>query len=231
MASVTLEQLRRIPIFVDLDAETLESLTRLARIRKCAPREIIVYQDEPAAGVQLMTVGRASVSVTTRDGRATTIGELGPGEIIGEISLLDGGTPSATVTAITRTELICIDRQPFLDLLEQKPRMCIGLLAVIAGRLRRLTRWADDLAGLPLPARLAKCLMALLTEHGQQTGPRRVRIGLKISQNDLATRVGGSRESVNKTLRRMERSGVLTQEAGHLVITDLTQLQGAAKGD
>ncbi len=202
----------------------------MAHVRRCAPREVVVTEEAPAQGLYLLTRGRAAVSVAGKDGSPVTIGELGAGEIIGEISLFDGGTASATVVAVTALELIAIDRAGFLRLLEGNPRMAILLLGVLARRLRRLTRWADDLAALPVPSRLAKCLMTLVAEHGQQVGPRRIRLGIKLSQQDLGMRIGVTRESINKHVRRWEQAGILQKESGHLVIADVDKLRTLAQG-
>jgi CRP-like cAMP-binding protein len=209
---------------------TLASIGAVAKLRSYQPRQAVVMQDAPADALYLLDRGRASVSVVGRDGRAVTIGEMGPGEIIGEIALLDGGSRSATVTALTKLELISIDRDAFLRLLEARPRIALALLPVLAARLRRLTRWTDDYAALPVPARLAKCLLALCAEHGQQLGPSRFRIGIKVSQQELAMRIGVTRESANKHLRRFEDRGVITREAGHLVCLDLAGLREAGEG-
>ena len=231
MAAPKAEVLKRIPLFRELDGPALTFLAARARIRRCSPREEIVRQDIPAEAVYLIDRGRASVSIAGHDGPAVMLRELGPGEIIGEVSLLDGGPPSATVTALTRTELVAIDRRSFSELLERRPQIAGALLPVLASRLRRLTAWADDRAGLPLPARLAKCLLGLSADHGQWVGQSRVRIGLKISQEDLARRVGATRESVNKHLRKLERASVIMKEAGHVVITDLPRLQALVVHD
>jgi CRP/FNR family transcriptional regulator, cyclic AMP receptor protein len=154
---------------------------------------------------------------------------LGEAEIIGEVSLLDGGLPSATVTAVTNLELIVVDRQSFLNLLKDRPQIAVALLPVLASRLRRLTSWTDDLAALPLSARIAKCLLGLLAAHGQELGPSRSRIGRRFSQEDLASMVGATRESVNKHIGRLERERILAKESGYLVIVDLTRLQVAAR--
>jgi CRP/FNR family transcriptional regulator, cyclic AMP receptor protein len=222
------ELLARIPVFRDLPAPALASIARLARVRTYPPHAIVVQQDDPSDGVYLINAGRLSVSVAAPDGRVTTIGQMGPGEIIGEISLLDGGPRSATVTALTESQLVAVERAPFLELVQSQPSICLALVAVLAQRLRALTRWADDTVGLPVPARLAKRLIALVAESGQQTGPRRFRIGVKLSQTDLGTRVGATRESVNKHLRRWEQSHILEQEAGHLVILDVERLRAIA---
>jgi len=231
LATIELEIVRRIPLFRDLDADTLGLLANLARIRRWPAGEEIVQKDVPADAVYVIVKGRASVSVAARDGRILTLREIGEAEIIGEVSLLDGGLPSATVTAVTNLELIVVDRRSFLNLVEERPRIAVALLPVLASRLRRLTAWADDLAGLPLSARIARCLLGLLAAHGQELGPSRSRIGRRFSQEDLASMVGATRESINKHLARLERDGILAKESGYLVIVDLPRLQLEAQHD
>jgi CRP/FNR family transcriptional regulator, cyclic AMP receptor protein len=231
LATIELEILRRIPLFRDLDADTLSMLAGLAQLRQCVAGQKIVQQEVPADAVYVIVKGRASISVAARDGRVLTLPDIGATEIIGEVSLLDGGLPSATVTAVTNLELIVIDRQSFLNLVEERPKIAVALLPVLASRLRRLTAWTDDLAGLPLSARIAKCLLGLLAAHGQELGPSRSRIGRRLSQEDLASMVGATRESMNKHLARLEREGILAKESGYLVIIDLPRLQSEAQHD
>jgi CRP/FNR family transcriptional regulator, cyclic AMP receptor protein len=231
LATIELEILRRIPLFRDLDADTLSMLAGLAQLRQCVAGQKIVQQEVPADAVYVIVKGRASISVAARDGRVLTLRDIGATEIIGEVSLLDGGLPSATVTAVTNLELIVIDRQSFLNLVEERPKIAVALLPVLASRLRRLTAWTDDLAGLPLSARIAKCLLGLLAAHGQELGPSRSRIGRRLSQEDLASMVGATRESMNKHLARLEREGILAKEGGYLVIVDLPRLESEAQQD
>jgi CRP/FNR family cyclic AMP-dependent transcriptional regulator len=229
VATVGTEVFRRIPLFRNLDDETLSALAGLARIRCCVAGETIVKQDLAADALYVILNGSATVSVSARDGRSLTLREIGRTEIIGEVSLLDGGLPSATVTAVTKMELVSIDRLAFMKLVEERPRIAVALLPVLASRLRRLTAWADDLVGLPLPARVAKCLLGLLAVHGQQLGPSRIRIGERFSQEDLARMVGVTRESINKHLGRFEKGGILTKESGYLVVVDSVRLQAEAR--
>ncbi|HSY38488.1 MAG TPA: Crp/Fnr family transcriptional regulator [Polyangia bacterium] len=231
MADVPIEVLQRIPLFRHLDVAALSALCRLVYLRRCVSGEEVVQQGLPSDAVYIIVKGRASVSVAARDGRILTLREIGEAEIIGEVSLLDGGLPSATVTAITSLELVVVERQSFLNLVEERPKIGVSLLAVLASRLRRLTAWADDLAGLPLSARIAKCLLGLVAAHGQELGPSRIRIGRRLSQGDLASMVGATRESVNKHLGRLEREGILAKENGYLVVLDLPRLQVEAQQD
>ena len=231
VAAIDPQLIKKIPLFGRLDDRALVALAAQARIQRCDRRETIVEQGVPADAVYIVNRGRANVSVIGRDGHTVTIRELGPGEIIGEVSLFDSGPPSATVTALTEVELVAVDRASFTALLERNPQIAVALLPVLASRLRRLTTWADDLAGLPVSARLAKCLLGILAEHGQATGPTRYRIGQRISQQALAERIGVTRESINKHLKRLEGAGILVQEAGHLVITDRVALEAKAADD
>lgn len=121
--------------------------------------------------------------------------------------------------------MIGIPREGFLAFLGQHPHVSLSLLAVLASRLRRLTLLVDDLTGLSVRARLAKCLIGLASAHGHQVGPARIRLGQRISQESMARRVAVTRESINKHLRRLERGGILTKDNGYLVITDLSRLR------
>jgi CRP/FNR family transcriptional regulator, cyclic AMP receptor protein len=228
VAGIDIGVLRQIPLFQDVSDTDLKFLAALARLRTCKPRDIIVAQGEPAGALYVLSRGQVSVSAST-DGRTVTIGELGPTEIIGEISLLDGGSPSATITAMTKVELVELDRRSFADLLDRRPRIAVALLPILAARLRRLTKWANEIAVLSVPERLAKWLVGMIAEQGQQVGPRRFRIVAKVSQTELAKRVGVTRESVNKHLRRLERAEIVVREAGHLVVTDLETLRTVAR--
>ncbi len=231
MADVPIEVLQRIPLFRHLDLATLNVLCGLAYLRRGVSGEEIVQQGFPAEAFYVIVKGRASVSVAGRDGRVLTLREIGETEIIGEVSLFDGGLPSATVTAVTDIELVVVDRQSFMNLVEERPQIAVSFLPVLASRLRRLTAWADDLAGLPLSARLAKSLLGLVAAHGQELGPSRTRIVRRLSQEDLARMVGATRESINKHLGRLERDGILVRESGFLVIVDLPGLQLEAQQD
>ena len=109
MVGVDIALLRQIPLFQSVDEADLQSLAVLARLRTYRPREIIVAQGEPARALYVLCRGRVSVSAST-GGRTVTIGELGRNEIIGEISLLDGGWPSATIAAMMEVEVVELDR-------------------------------------------------------------------------------------------------------------------------
>jgi CRP/FNR family transcriptional regulator, cyclic AMP receptor protein len=220
--------LSRIPAFRDLDARSLAELRSLARLRTFAPQEVIFRQGDSGDGLFVIATGFLKVTFSGPTGTSTTLSVMGPNEMFGELSLLDGGPRSATVTAVTRSELLAIDREPFLKLFRSRPGVAIALVELVARRLRRLSERSDDVTGLPVSARLAKQLLQLAESHAFRLAPSRVRLAIRLSQRELGELVGTSRESVNKHLSRWRQRRILDEDGGFLVITDFDQLRALA---
>jgi CRP/FNR family transcriptional regulator, cyclic AMP receptor protein len=217
-----------ISVFRELDRDLLKELTALVRLRQFAPRETVVQQGGPGDGLFIIHTGYLKVTLSGPTGTSSTLGIMGPGEMFGELSLLDGGARSATVSAITRCDLGAIERQSFLWLFENRPNLGIALMEVVARRLRRLSERSEDLATLPVPTRLAKQLLHLADAHAIRLSHGRIRLAVPLSQRELGELVGATRESVNKTLRKWMQQGALDEESGYLIITDLDKLRRVA---
>ena len=141
--------------------------------------------------------GRLKVAAAGEDGKQTLLRIMDPGEVIGEISLLDSQPRSGTVTALDPAELLVIQRRDLIPFLEQHPKTAIKLLRALAERLRSISVQLEDRVFLNLPPRLAKKLLALSETYGQPVA-RGVRIDLKLKQGELGEMVRTSRESINK---------------------------------
>ena len=152
---------------------------------------------------------------------------MGPGEVVGELSVLDGHPRSASVIALEAAELAVVEREPLLGLVRQSPALALGLIAVLTARVRNLSKRCENISLLDIPARLAEVLLSLAERHGERSGDN-VRIPVRLSQQDLGNMVGATRESVNKQLRSWTQDGILRQEEGRVVISDLGALRGFA---
>lgn len=197
MADALTESLSRVWIFGGLAEDELARLSDLARIKAYKARETIVEKGDEANEFFVLLRGRAKVSTQGSDGADAAINVMGPGEVFGEVAILDGRPRSATVTTLEECELAVVDKRAFHDLLASSPPIAVKLLAVLAGRIRDLTTRLEDRAFLDVPARLAKQLLWLATNHGTESGSR-VRIELKLSQQEFGDFIGATRESVNK---------------------------------
>jgi CRP-like cAMP-binding protein len=223
-----LDSLRKMSIFREMDPAHLDPIVPLARSQVHAPGEVVVHQGDDGNSVFSITAGFLKVSTLGTEGSHSTLTLMGPGEIFGELSLLDGGQRSATVTALTRCELIAIDRAPFLQTLRAHPQVGIALMEVVARRLRRLSERSDDLTGQPVGTRLARQLLSLAENHGYLLGPGRLRLGMKLSQRELGELIGATRESVNKQIGLWKDEGVVSDDDGYVVVTNLDLLRSIA---
>jgi CRP/FNR family cyclic AMP-dependent transcriptional regulator len=235
MSQKTLEKhnalLRSIPLFAGLGADDLEKISGLARVKSFGAREVVVTQGDPALALYAIGRGRLKVASCGPDGRDTVLGIMAEGEVFGEVALIDGGTRSATCTAIEPCELLVIERAQFLDLLERSPAIAVKLLQVLAGRLRRLSQRSEDAAFLDVPSRLARSLLDLATRFGERrrAPASGIYIALKLSQQELGDLVGATRESVNKHLKDWTRQGYIELQAGRMVISDIESFRRIAR--
>jgi CRP/FNR family transcriptional regulator, cyclic AMP receptor protein len=219
-----------IELFSELTAQELLSVEALAKVKTYAGREAVVTQGDPADALFAIIRGRLKVVACGPDGRDTVLGIMAEGEVFGEVALIDGGTRSASVTAIEPCELLVIERAQFLELLHQSSPIAVKLLSVMSKRLRRLSQRSEDAAFLDVPTRLARSLLDLATRFGE----RRERssdicIALKLSQQELGDLIGATRESINKHLNDWTRQGFLRLQAGRMIIADLDSVKRLAR--
>jgi CRP-like cAMP-binding protein len=213
-----------IPLFATLEPEARQLIARLIRVRRYASRQAVVWEGEPGGALFVTLSGYLKVVTTGAEGREVLLNVMGPGEVIGELSVLDGQPRSASVIALEPCQLATIERAPLLDVMRSSPNLAICMVEVLAQRLRNLTKRCETISSMDIPSRLADVLVSLAEKHGERAG-REVRILVRLSQQDLGSMVGATRESVNKQLRSWTHSGVLKQEAGRVIITNFDALR------
>ncbi len=227
------EEVRRVlaqaSIFAELDPRQLDTLASLTVRKRFKTREIVLRKGDPAVTIFVILRGRVKTVASGGEGRNAAFSIMGPGEVFGEVAVLDGQPRSATIAALEPCELVLIQRNDFFHFLERAPRAAIKLLEVLARRLRRLSQRVEDTTFLEVPGRLAKQLVRLSEQYGQQHGTN-VRIELKLSQQELGDLVGATRESVNKQLRAWVSDGIVEQSGGKLVIVDVDALRDIGDG-
>jgi CRP/FNR family transcriptional regulator, cyclic AMP receptor protein len=219
--------LGQVWIFEGLVHDELYELAALARTRVYKPRETIVEKGDAARQLYVLLRGRAKVATRGADGSDTGLNVMGPGEVFGEIGILDGQPRSATVTTLEECEMAVLDMDAFRTFLAGHPSIGIKLLAVLARRVRDLTTRLEDRTFLEVPARLAKQLLWLAEHHGAPSGSG-VQIELRLSQQELGDLIGATRESVNKYLSEWTRNKLLRQARDRVEIFDLQALRAIA---
>lgn len=223
------EALRGCPLFRSLTPEELEAVLARATLQRFERGDSIMRRGDPALGMLVILQGRVRISVTSAEGQETSLGVLGKGEVVGEMALLDGGERSADVTALDDGVSLLIQRGDFLPLLQGSAGLCLRLMHVLCERLRDANRAVEEIATMSLSERLGRLLMRLATSYGSRRGSE-WRLDLRLSQKDLGTLVGASREKVNRQLRIWEQDGALVHERGYMLIRKPASLVPGAYG-
>jgi CRP-like cAMP-binding protein len=219
--------LERIPVFAGLGRREIDSLLAITGTRKLRAREVLLRKGDEGSTLYAIMRGRLRV-VSGGDSKEVILNFLGPGEVFGEIALLDSQPRSATIAAVEPTELLTLHRRDFLPFVEKHPKVAIQLAVVLAQRLRALSDAVEDAMTLSIPGRLAKKLLALAHTYGKAAPGGGTRIDLKLPQHELGELVGATRESVNKQMRAWTADGVLRVERGFITVLDEEALESTA---
>ncbi len=216
--------LRHLPV------ETLDELAKYARIQRYDAKDVIFEMGAPGTGMMAVISGRVKISSVSAGGKEVVLEYINPGEVFGEIALLDGEERTADAVAVEPTELLVLERREFLPFLERHPRTCVKLMSVLCQRLRHTNEMLVDSLFLDLKSRLAKRLLRFARLYGEE-GPEGVRIGLKLPQKDLAALIGVARENVNKQLRAWQAEGTISVDRGIITIHDMDALEDVVYED
>ncbi|GAA1361751.1 Crp/Fnr family transcriptional regulator [Brevibacterium luteolum] len=188
---------------------------------------VLFREGDSGNELYIVSTGKLKVGRESPDGRENLLSVVGPGEMIGELTLFDPGTRSTTVTAVSQTELLSLEHNDLMTWLEERPQAAMNLLRALAQRLRRTNDTVGDLVFSDVPGRVAKALLDLAERFGKQ-GPDGTLVAHDLTQEELAQLVGASRETVNKALADFAARGWLRLEARAVVILDQERLSNRA---
>jgi CRP/FNR family transcriptional regulator/CRP/FNR family cyclic AMP-dependent transcriptional regulator len=223
------ELLAEVPLFEELGDAELSILAQRVRQRRYKEGDTIFHKHDPGIALYVIVSGKVKIHNETPEGADAIIAILDTGEFFGELAVIDGQERSADATTLAPSELLMLTRDDLHDILQRYPKIGLCLLATLAGRLRRTTEDYLAYSTLDINGRLAMQLLRLAEQHGIVTGGG-IRIDLRLTQTDLGSLVGASRESVNKVMGYFRRQGwVALDEKNQILVKDqaaLTRLSG-----
>jgi CRP-like cAMP-binding protein len=215
-------------VFGALPETDLVRLIAYGSTRRYATGETIFQRGEAGECMMIVLSGRVKIANYSADGKEAVLNFIEPGQVFGEIALLDGRARTADAIAIEPTELFELYRRELLPFLEDHPGAAIRLIEVLCEKLRHTTRIVEDIMFLNMAPRIARGLLRLAEEHGRRRGGR-TRIDFKLSQRDLGGYVGLARENINRQLRAWRSQGHVTVEEGYITILDEQALRRIAE--
>jgi CRP-like cAMP-binding protein len=210
-----------------LTGEEWRALEDAGRPRHYRPRQRLFREGEAGDHVIALLSGRVKVSVQTRSGREILLAVKEPGDLIGELSAIDGRPRSATAVALEPVDALVVSAPAFVEFIEGHPRIAVRLLRTLAAQIRDADRRSVDRDTGDITCRVARRLVDLAERLGEHRGSG-LEVTLVVGQDDLAAWVGATREATSRALGRLRAEGWLTTGRQRIVLTDLPALRRRA---
>lgn len=211
--------LKHIRLFDGLSPTEMQEMERITRMQEVKRRQPLYLPGDPSSSVYLLKQGRVKIANTAPSGKEVTFDILEPGEIFGELEVLEGAPRETAAEALDDVMLCVIRREDFDRYLAMHPDLNIKLTKMIGLRLRRIQSRVEDLVFRDVPARLAHLLLALAKTEGEpeEVG---IRIRAKLTHQELANLIGSSRETVTSTLGHFKEDGLIQMDGRTIVLTN-----------
>ncbi len=215
--------LQRSVLFRYLDSATLARLAACSTFSTFAAGHLIFAKGEPGDSMMIVASGRVKIASTSEDGDEIILNIIEPGQVFGEMALLDGRERSADATAQSQTLLLKLTRRAFIDFLNEHPIVAVALMEVLCARIRRTTEQVEDAMFLNLPSRLLRRVEELARSYGRRSG-KSVEIVHGLSQQEIGETLGVTRESINKQFRAWRELGLIELRRGRILVKDMDAL-------
>jgi CRP/FNR family transcriptional regulator len=223
MGSDSVELLTRVPLFAELSGAELEQIGSVA-IPRSYPKGVRVFHEgDHSDACYIVRSGDLRVTREHSDGRAIALATLGPGDIFGELAMLDGGTRSASVETLSDAELLALPASDVRRVIAAHGDIAAKLIVAITRRLRETNERVARQSFQTVPSRVAGVLAQLIAEEAIPEERRGVTV--RMTQADLAQLAGTSRESVSRFLATLERAGVVSVGRGRVTVLEPRRLR------
>ena len=216
--------LRSVPFLAVLPEADFEALAGTAKRRRFNKGETVFHKDDPGNSCFVIESGSFRIFIPGPEGSDLILAILGPGDYVGELSLLDGQPRSASAAADEKSEALVLWRDDFLRILSSRPEAALAVMVSVAERLRQADEAMADLSFLDVTGRLAKKLLELAAKHGEPTA-RGIQVNLSLTQEELAQMVGVTRESVNRHITLFRELGMIDVKGRQFLILQPEELR------
>ena len=213
--------LGKASIFAGLGRQELEELAALASLKTFAQKETIFLEDDPGDALYILRTGAVKIFRVSADGREQILAVLHPGELFGEMAVLQGATRSAAAQALVESTVLVFPQAEFRRFLAQQPQGALQCIAVLCSRLRRANRSLE----LLLWGNVRQRLYAALGEMADKEDE------IELTHQDLGALVGSSRETITRILLELQAFGCVSAGRGWLQITDWDKVREVLLGE
>ncbi len=212
----------------ELTEQEWAELARHGRPRRLPAGTPLFIEGTRSDAVVIMISGRVKVFTSNEDGSEVVLAVRGTGALLGELAVIDGRPRSASVTALEPAEILTVGFREFTAFLQTHPRTMWLLMRILTDRLRDADRKRIEFGVYDTLSRVARRLVELVDRFGQPTEAG-IRITLPLTQEELASWVGASREAVSKALRTLRADGYVRTQRRAVIVIDIEGLRRRAR--
>jgi CRP/FNR family cyclic AMP-dependent transcriptional regulator len=206
-----------LELFQGMTPEELDHLNGLLRSSFVPAGSHFITAEQPGEVVYVLLEGTVKIYVSREDGREVILAFLGPGDTVGEMSLVDSAGRSANVVTTEPTRLLWMDRATFQTCVRTKPLLAQNLVRLLSHRLRFANEQIQALCTLDVPGRVARQILALAERYGHEAAGE-MTIPLRLTQSDIGEIVGASRERVNQAIVEFKQKGCISVDGDHRIV-------------
>ena len=213
-----LSALRAVSLFRGLDEAALQEMTSFARLRTYPPQTALFHADDPGHMLYVIVSGQVRIEKVSPLGETVHLAYRGRDDYFGELALLDGKPRMASATTVSECLCLTMEREAFQQCLRSSPAMAFHLMATLAERLREAAAALESIQSLDVLGRLCKGLLELAPDDSSDKGP--VKRTVRITHQEIADRIGTTRESVTRALSGLRKTGLIQTSGSRLTLLD-----------
>jgi CRP/FNR family transcriptional regulator len=209
-----IEALRTCRYFDGVNEEILSQLAKHVSIERYQPAETVIWEGDPCSGLYIIKSGSVKLFKISPQGRQLVVKIFNQGESFNEVPVFDGGQNPINVAAVTQSDIWVVACESIRNAIDKHPEMARAIVLNLSANLRMLVGLVEELSFYQVTNRLARLLSQLPEGQLQGSGDQR------LTQDEMAARLGSVREVVARSIRELERSGAIQSERGRIRITN-----------
>jgi CRP-like cAMP-binding protein len=221
--TIQIESLQAMKYFAGIGAAQLESIRHLFKEMRYDKGSIFLSEGGWTNSLYFIVSGLVKVYKTSTNGKEQVLHIAPPGDSLNDVSLYDNGPNAAGMVALTPIVLYAIDKKDVIRVLQENPNLMMNVIRALAERVRRDSNLLEALSSSQVLVRLAKLFLG-------RYGGEEFTVGLNLTQKDMASLVGSSREMVNRSLKTIEDMGGIRLSRRKVIVLDKAILQKIAEG-
>ena len=214
--------LQKTNLFKEMSPEEMKELDRITVEESVKKKSAVFVPGDPSRQIYILKVGHIKISRVSEEGREVTLALLEPGDIFGELEVIQDSPRDTLAETLDDSQLCVIQKEQFLSMVRQKPEFSYRLTKLIGFRLKKIENRVEDLVFRDVHSRVALLLWQFSKDYGKATS-KGIQIEIKVTHQDIANLIGSIRETVSSVLGEFKKEGLITFEGRNIIVvrTDL----------